>query len=88
MRADTGPIGGDHSHEFLVLAETGESEVFFDQNILDLQLGQRIVDFQNIDECQKIVNEWTTPYARTDETHSVSEYNKSDPKVGKPAAEL
>ena len=38
MRADTGPIGGDHSHEFLVLAETGESEVFFDQNILDLQL--------------------------------------------------
>ena len=80
MRADTGPIGGDHSHEFLVLAETGESEVFFDQNILDLQLGQRIVDFQNIDECQKIVNEWTTPYARTDETHSISEYNKLVPK--------
>jgi prolyl-tRNA synthetase len=80
MRADTGPIGGDHSHEFLVLAETGESEVFFDQDILNLQLDDRTVDFQNKDECQKIVNEWTTPYARTDETHSVPEYNTSVPK--------
>ena len=76
MRADTGPIGGDHSHEFLVLASTGESEVFFDKNILDLHLGDRVVDFQNIDECQQIVEEWTNPYARTDETHNVSEYDK------------
>ena len=80
MRADTGLIGGDHSHEFLVLASTGESEVFFDKNILDLHLGDRVVDFQNIDECQQIVEEWTNPYARTDETHNVSEYDKFVPK--------
>ncbi|MDG1497567.1 MAG: proline--tRNA ligase, partial [Amylibacter sp.] len=39
MRADSGPIGGEDTHEFLVLADTGESEVFFDRNILDLSLG-------------------------------------------------
>ena len=38
MKADTGPIGGDYSHEFLVLASTGESQVFYDSNISDLSL--------------------------------------------------
>jgi prolyl-tRNA synthetase len=38
MRADTGPIGGDLSHEFIVLAETGESGVFCDKNVLDLPI--------------------------------------------------
>ncbi|MCL4107591.1 UNVERIFIED_CONTAM: hypothetical protein GTU68_022052 [Idotea baltica] len=60
MRADSGPIGGDDTHEFLVLADTGESEVFYDSAILDLTLGERIV------------TEWTTPYARTDETHDAA----------------
>ena len=69
MRADTGPIGGTHSHEFLVLADTGESEVFFDSAILDLQLGELSVDFDSREECEAIVNAWTAPYARTDETH-------------------
>ena len=69
MRADSGPIGGEDTHEFLVLAETGESEVFYDRNILDLHLGDRIVDYGNWDECAAIFDEWTKPYARTDETH-------------------
>lgn len=69
MRADSGPIGGDDTHEFLVLADTGESEVFYDSDILNLKLGERVVDFDNWDECAGIVREWTTPYARTDETH-------------------
>jgi prolyl-tRNA synthetase len=69
MRADSGPIGGEDTHEFLVLAETGESEVFYDRNILDLHLGDRIVDYENWDECAAIFDEWTKPYARTDETH-------------------
>lgn len=72
MRADSGPIGGENTHEFLVLAETGESEVFYDANILDLKLGDRAVDFDNRDECADIVTEWTTPYARTDETHDAA----------------
>ncbi|MXU65376.1 proline--tRNA ligase [Oceanomicrobium pacificus] len=69
MKADTGPIGGDYSHEFLVLADTGESEVFYDRSVTDLSLGDRSVDFDNVAECQAIVDEFTAPYARTDETH-------------------
>jgi prolyl-tRNA synthetase len=69
MRADSGPIGGDDTHEFLVLADTGESEVFYDAAITDLKLGDRVVNYDNWDECAAIVQEWTAPYARTDETH-------------------
>ena len=69
MRADSGPIGGDNTHEFLVLADTGESEVFYDSKILDLHLGERAVDYDNRDGVKSICDEWTTPYARTDETH-------------------
>ncbi len=76
MRADSGPIGGDDTHEFLVLADTGESEVFYDSNILDLTLGDREVDFDNWDQCASIMREWTTPYARTDETHDEALFNE------------
>ena len=75
MRADSGPIGGEDTHEFLVLAETGESEVFYDSAILDLKFGNRQVDFDNWDECAAIVKEWTTPYAHTDETHDPAKFN-------------
>jgi prolyl-tRNA synthetase len=69
MRADSGPIGGDDTHEFLVLAETGESEVFYDNAITGLTLGNREIDYDNWDEVAGICKEWTAPYARTDETH-------------------
>jgi len=72
MRADSGPIGGDDTHEFLVLADTGESEVFYDSAILDMKLGMRDVDFDNVEECAQIAKDWTTPYARTDETHDAA----------------
>jgi prolyl-tRNA synthetase len=75
MRADSGPIGGDDTHEFLVLADTGESEVFYDSAILDLTFGDRAVDFDDWEECAGIVKEWTTPYARTDETHDAALFN-------------
>ena len=75
MRADSGPIGGDDTHEFLVLAETGESEVFYDKAILDLKMGGRSVDYDDRAACAAIVREWTTPYARTDETHDVALYH-------------
>ena len=80
MRADTGPIGGDHSHEFLVLADTGESEVFYDRKILDLNLGDRDVDYDSHAACQGVFDEWTTPYARTDETHDAAVYAAEVPK--------
>jgi prolyl-tRNA synthetase len=69
MRADSGPIGGDDTHEFLVLAETGESEVFYDSAVTDLTFGDREIDFDDVAECQSIMEEFTTKYARTDETH-------------------
>ena len=69
MRADSGPIGGEDTHEFLVLAETGESEVFFDAAVTDLRLGSRQVSYDDPAQLRAICEEWTTPYARTDETH-------------------
>ncbi len=69
MRADSGPIGGEDTHEFLVLADTGESEVFYDSAITNLTLGKREIDYSDWDQCALIAKEWTTPYARTDETH-------------------
>ncbi len=74
MRADSGPIGGDDTHEFLVLADTGESEVFYDSAITDLRLGDRVVDYDSHSDCAAIVDEWTTPYARTDETHDEAKF--------------
>jgi len=69
MRADGGPIGGDYTHEFLVLAETGESEVFYDSAVTDLSFGDRAIDYDDVDQCEAVLQEFTTKYARTDETH-------------------
>ncbi len=69
MRADSGPIGGDDTHEFLVLADTGESEVFYDAEITDLKFGDREVDYDSHEACRAVLDEFTSRYARTDETH-------------------
>jgi prolyl-tRNA synthetase len=69
MRADSGPIGGEDTHEFLVLADTGESEVFYDKAVTELTFGDRDIDFDNVEQCQSIMEEFTDKYARTDETH-------------------
>ncbi len=74
MRADSGPIGGDDTHEFLVLADTGESEVFYDARVPDLKLGEREVDYDDRDAVKAICEEFTTLYARTDETHDEAIY--------------
>ena len=74
MRADSGPIGGDYTHEFLVLAETGESEVFYDAAVTDISMGTRDVDFDDVVQCQGIMDEFTSLYARTDETHDADAF--------------
>ena len=76
MRADGGPIGGDYTHEFLVLADTGESEVFYDSEITDLTFGNREVDPDSVEACQAVLEEFTSHYARTDETHDEAEFAK------------
>lgn len=69
MRADTGPIGGDLSHEFLILADTGESEVFCHSDMLKRNVPGADVDYSDDALIAGIVDEWTTGYARTDEMH-------------------
>ena len=76
MRADSGPIGGDDTHEFLVLAETGESEVFYDSAVTDISLGARDIDYDSHDQCRAVMEEFTALYARTDETHDEAEFAK------------
>jgi prolyl-tRNA synthetase len=67
MRAESGPIGGDMSHEFVILADTGESEVFCDRSLLDLPIPAEDTNYD--DDLTPIVDAWTTPYAATDEMH-------------------
>ena len=66
MEADTGPIGGDMSHEFIILAETGESGMYFHKDWLDADLVTQV----NYDEdLQPVVDRFTSLYARADEKH-------------------
>jgi len=66
MQADTGPIGGDLSHEFIVLAPTGESEVFYHAN-WEKPAELSTVDFDDVAGLQQIVAGYTADYAATDE---------------------
>ncbi len=74
MKADTGPIGGDMSHEFIILADTGESEVFCDKSLLELPTPAEDTDFSS--DLTPIVTEWTTPYAATDEMHDEAAFGE------------
>ena len=74
MRADTGPIGGDLSHEFIVLADTGESAVFCHKGLVDKDILSRTIDYGG--DLQPLVNEWTSLYAATDEMHDKAAFEK------------
>ena len=76
MRADTGPIGGDSSHEFLILADTGESAVFFDRDFYDMNWNEFSVDYDNVGDVAKVVGEFTSKYAASDEKHDITEFEK------------
>jgi prolyl-tRNA synthetase len=67
MQADTGPIGGDLSHEFIILADTGESAVYCHRDLLDLPIPGEDTDFSS--DLTPIVDAWTSLYAATDEKH-------------------
>jgi prolyl-tRNA synthetase len=69
MRADTGPIGGDLSHEFIILAETGESAVFCHRNWTERAPLLDDVDYGDRKACASLVDSFTTDYAATDEKH-------------------
>ena len=72
MRADTGPIGGNLSHEFIILASTGESEVFLHRGMLEKSVPPADVDFMG--DLSPIVDDWTGLYAATDEMHDTAAF--------------
>ncbi|MEL7027825.1 MAG: proline--tRNA ligase [Pseudomonadota bacterium] len=78
MAADTGPIGGDLSHEFIVLADTGESQVFCHRDLLDLPTPEAGVDFDS--DLQPIVDQFTSLYAATEEKHDPARYASDVPE--------
>jgi len=79
MAADTGPIGGELSHEFIILADTGESSVYADKNIFDIN-----TDKYNSSEksLEKMRNDFSSFYAVTDEKFNQNDFdsrvNKED----------
>jgi prolyl-tRNA synthetase len=75
MVADTGPIGGNLSHEFIVLAETGESEVFCHRDYLEFPVPDANVNFEDAAGLQGIVDKWTSLYAATSEKHDAAAFN-------------
>jgi prolyl-tRNA synthetase len=77
MRAETGPIGGDLSHEFIVLAETGESGVFCNKDVLDLPVPGADTDYNG--DLSPIIRQWTELYAATEDVHDAARYEQEVP---------
>ena len=79
MRAESGPIGGNLSHEFIILASTGESEVFCHKDYLDFAVPGEDVDFDNVAGLQAIVDKWTSRYAATSDMHDSAAFERIEP---------
>ena len=73
MAADTGPIGGDLSHEFVILAETGESKIYSDKRILDIDLSRHNNEDTSISKLRERYNEY---YAVTDDKFNKEDFEK------------
>ena len=76
MSADSGPIGGDLSHEFIILAETGESAVFYDRDFDDMAWNKSEYDADSAADLEAFAAQITTPYAATDEKHDLDAWAK------------
>jgi prolyl-tRNA synthetase len=76
MKADSGPIGGDLSHEFIVLAPTGESEVFYDAAYETFDWSQADLKYGDEAGLQGLFDRVSSTYAATDETHDAAKWDK------------
>ncbi|MEX1083673.1 MAG: proline--tRNA ligase [Xanthobacteraceae bacterium] len=74
MTAESGPIGGELSHEFIILASTGESEVFCHRDYLAMQPPGENVDFDDVAGLQALADKWTSLYAATSEKHDAAAF--------------
>jgi prolyl-tRNA synthetase len=75
MVAESGPIGGSLSHEFIILASTGESEVFCHKDYLSFDVPDEGVNFDDVAGLQSVVNKWTSLYAATSEKHEAATFD-------------
>jgi prolyl-tRNA synthetase len=75
MVAESGPIGGN-SHEFIILASTGESEVYCHRDYLDFCVPGEDINFDDVSALEKIVEQWTSLYAATSEKHDAAGFEK------------
>ncbi len=81
MRADTGPIGGDLSHEFIILADTGESGVHVHSEFLEMAWGESDIDYADRPYLQSVVDHFTSLYAATDDVHDAEAAAKYGDKI-------
>jgi prolyl-tRNA synthetase len=78
LRASSGPIGGNNSHEFIILTDTGESQVYLDKSLLNID----IHSFNNSEaSINKMISAFSTPYSATDEKYSGKEFNEKVSKA-------
>ena len=77
MAADTGPIGGNLSHEFIILANTGESKIYTDKRIFEVNSDDIILEKDSLNQLRKRYDKF---YAVTDEKIDQNEFNKNVPK--------
>ena len=78
VRAETGPIGGDLSHEFHVLASTGESALYCDKGVLDLPVPGDDIDYDS--DLEPIIRDWTSLYAATEDVHDQGRFERETPQ--------
>ncbi|MBV8523675.1 MAG: proline--tRNA ligase [Acetobacteraceae bacterium] len=76
MVAESGPIGGDLSHEFIILARTGESQVFYDAAFEEIDYSPRAFDHRSNDDLARFFREMTTHYAATEEKHDPAAWDR------------
>jgi prolyl-tRNA synthetase len=77
MAAETGPIGGNLSHEFIILAETGESGVYCNRDVLDLPIPGEDVDYDA--DLVPLIRPWTGLYAATEDVHDPARFEREVP---------
>ena len=79
MQAESGAIGGDLSHEFIVLAETGESEVYCHRDLIELDVLGEDIDYDA--DLEPLIARWTDAYAATDEKHNPRRFAAEVPEA-------
>ena len=72
--ADSGPIGGELSHEFSIITNTGETEVYYDERLLDIEDDN--IDYTNEDSLENAYNDFTNFYSSTEDKHVEDLYKK------------